>query len=73
MPGTGGSVGTSGRRRVDICAIIVSLDGSQAVEGARSGPVQQSESIGRVLADELLTEGGEEILDEIRTATGDVG
>ena len=54
-------------------AIIASLDGSQAVEGARSGPVQQSESIGRVLADELLTEGGEEILDEIRTATGDVG
>ncbi len=54
-------------------AIIASLDGSQAVEGARSGPVQQSESIGRVLADELLAEGGDEILDEIRTATGDVG
>ncbi len=54
-------------------AVIASLDGSRAVEGAQSGPVQQSESIGRVLADKLLAEGGDSILDEIRAAMGDAG
>ena len=54
-------------------AVIASLDGSRVVEGARSGPVEQSQSIGRELADELLAEGGDSILDEIRAATGDAG
>ena len=54
-------------------AIVASLDGSRAVDGARSGPVQQSESIGRALAEELLAEGGDSILDDIRAATGDAG
>ncbi len=54
-------------------AVIASLDGSRAVEGAQSGPVLQCESIGIALADELLAEGGDSILDEIRAATGDAG
>jgi hydroxymethylbilane synthase len=54
-------------------AVIASLDGSRAVEGAQSGPVQQSQSTGRELADKLLAEGGDSILDEIRAAMRDPG
>ena len=54
-------------------AVIASLDGSRAVDGLRAGSVQQSESIGRALAEELLAEGGDSILDEIRAATGGAG
>ncbi len=68
----GALAGVEGKE-LTLRAVIISLDGSRAVEGARSGPVQQSESIGRALAEELLAEGGDSILDEIRAATGDAG
>ncbi len=68
----GALAGVEGKE-LTLRAVIISLDGSRAVEGARSGPVQQSESIGRGLADELLAEGGDSILDEIRAAMGDPG
>ena len=50
---------------------ICSLDGSRAVEGEVSGPPKEAGSLGVALARRLIREGGGEILDTIRSSSGD--
>ncbi len=47
-------------------AVIASLDGRRTVRSSVEGSPQQAEQLGRSLAERLLAEGGEAILDEIR-------
>jgi porphobilinogen deaminase len=68
-----GALATVDSGELTLRAVIVSLDGLHAVEGAQAGPAQQGASIGRRLAEELLAKGGDSILDEIRAATGNAG
>jgi hydroxymethylbilane synthase len=50
--------------RID--AVIGSLDGKQIVRGKMTGAIADAEEIGIVLAEQLLNQGGKEILMEIR-------
>ncbi len=68
-----GALATVDNGELTLRAVIASLDGLHAVEGAQAGPAQQGASIGRRLAGELLAKGGDSILDEIRAATGNAG
>jgi hydroxymethylbilane synthase len=47
-------------------AMIASLDGKCVVRGVESGNPEEAEKIGYRLAERLLSEGGKEILAEIR-------
>jgi hydroxymethylbilane synthase len=51
-------------------AVVCSLDGSQSVEGTRSGTAGNAGAIGIALAHDLLARGGQEILSGIRKAGG---
>jgi hypothetical protein len=46
--------------------MISSLDGQNAVGGALTGPVREAAKIGVHLGKILLSQGGREILDELR-------
>jgi hydroxymethylbilane synthase len=48
--------------RLQIRALIASPDGRHVVRGVRTGPGSQGTELGRVLAEELLSRGGAEIL-----------
>ena len=54
-----------GQFRLD--AVIGSLDGRRVVRGEISGTPAQSEQLGEELAQQLLSRGGKEILEEIRS------
>jgi hydroxymethylbilane synthase len=47
-------------------AVICALDGTEAVEGEISGSSTEAEKLGRVLAEDLLAQGGDVILGRIR-------
>ncbi len=66
-------IGTYGRIEegtFKLDAIIGSLDGKRSVRSSIEGSPEQSESLGISLAEQLLHDGGEAILDEIRQASG---
>ncbi|KYG77734.1 porphobilinogen deaminase [Roseivirga spongicola] len=46
---------------------IISLDGKQRILKEKNGPVHQAEILGSELANEVLSSGGKEILEEIKT------
>ncbi|NVJ48586.1 MAG: hydroxymethylbilane synthase, partial [Cytophagia bacterium] len=50
---------------------IISLDGQRRILAERAGSVTEAESIGAQLADEILSSGGKEILEEIKTRLND--
>ena len=52
--------------RVRLQAIVASEDGRRSVRGHREGPMGDSTSVGIELAEELLADGAEEILSELR-------
>jgi hydroxymethylbilane synthase len=54
----------NGTFRLD--AIIASLDGKRSVRSSIQGSPDKSEQLGVILAEKLLSDGGEAILDEIR-------
>lgn len=54
----------NGTYRLD--ALIGSLDGKRSVRSSVEGPPDRSEQLGVALAEKLLADGGEAILDEIR-------
>ncbi len=63
-------IGTYGRienGRFLLSAIISSDDGKRAVRGEIAGPPPESEHLGEELARQLIAEGGNEILEEIRS------
>jgi hydroxymethylbilane synthase len=45
---------------------IISLDGQQIIKLKQSAPVDEGKTLGKTLANEVLTSGGAEILEEIR-------
>jgi hydroxymethylbilane synthase len=52
---------------VTLKAGIISLDGQQVVKVKRSAPIDDAKELGRSIAQEVLTNGGAAILDDIRT------
>lgn len=48
--------------RVHLRGMVGRPDGTQVVQGERSGPAEQAHALGEALAEELLTRGGAEIL-----------
>ncbi|WPZ11458.1 hydroxymethylbilane synthase [Roseivirga spongicola] len=46
---------------------IISLDGSQRILKEKTGPIHEAEVLGVELANEVLSSGGKEILEEIKT------
>ncbi len=61
-----GALAHVGASELSLSAVICSLDGSEVVEGAESGPLDRCEEIGQALAEALLAQGGAGILQGIR-------
>ncbi len=61
-----GALAVADGHRLRLSAVVCSLDGQRSVEGYREGCVNESERLGRLLAEELLTQGGANILAELR-------
>jgi hydroxymethylbilane synthase len=59
---------TDGNRLLSITTIVVSTDGARAVRAHIQGPVEAPEQVGRQAADELLANGADSILEEVRRA-----
>jgi hydroxymethylbilane synthase len=70
VPGAPATTAGGPRRRLWLRASLCSLDGKRAVEGERWAPVEEAQELGITLAEELYERGGDEILDEIRKASG---
>ena len=51
---------------ISLRAVVLSADGSRAVEGERSGPIEDAESIGRALAEDLVARGAAALIDAAR-------
>jgi len=51
---------------ISIRACVLSLDGSRALEGERSGSIEESEEIGRRLAEDLAARGARRMIEEAR-------
>ncbi|MGH7961220.1 MAG: hydroxymethylbilane synthase [Candidatus Binatia bacterium] len=50
---------------IHLVALVASPDGRRLIRGERSGPVSTAEEIGTSLAEILLAQGGQEILEEL--------
>ena len=57
--------GTVSNGQLRLTGFIAAVDGQRSVRGEISGPVADSEQLGIRLADQLLAEGGREILEEV--------
>ena len=62
--------GTVNADAVSLSGLIGKPDGTLILRGSRSGPVLEPEAIGAALAEELLSRGGREILDEVYRQSG---
>ncbi|MCC5939684.1 MAG: hydroxymethylbilane synthase [Lunatimonas sp.] len=60
------ALGTYSAEQVTLTGGIVSLDGKERIERQVTGPSQQAETLGKRLAESVLTAGGKEILSKIR-------
>ena len=58
---------------LEIAGIVVALDGSEAVHGRLSGPRAMAAELGRRLGEQLLADGGAEILAGAKRTAGAVG
>jgi len=66
-----GAHATVEREQVSIQAVIVSPDGAQVIRKESSGAARDAETIGRRLGDELLAEGGRQILEAVYAMEAD--
>jgi len=62
-----GAFGEVADGRLRVRGVVCSLDGNRGIEGEIMGPPEEAETLGVALADQLLGDGGREILDEIRS------
>ena len=60
-----------GGRMVHIRAVVVSPDGAQVIRKEASGLATEAAAIGRVLGEQLLAEGGKQILEAVYGAEAD--
>lgn len=51
--------------RVELTALVASLDGARLVRGQGEAPAEEAEDLGRRVAEEVLAAGGREILEEV--------
>jgi hydroxymethylbilane synthase len=58
---------------LEIAGIVVALDGSEAVHGRLRGPRAMAAELGRRLGEQLLADGGAEILAGVKRVPGAVG
>ena len=58
------------RDNLKMRAVICSIDGMHSVEGAKAGSAGDAGALGIALAEDLLVQGGKDILDGIRKAGG---
>jgi len=65
-----GAYATLDGNRLRLRAFVGSPDGTRAVRGERGGPVEEGESIGRALAEDLIARGAEEIIADLERAFG---
>lgn len=63
-----GALGTVEEDRIELRAIVCSLDGRESVEDRAEGHLQRAAELGRELAEKLLGRGAEEILARIRSS-----
>lgn len=54
-------------KQVEITGGVISLDGAQMIRETISGSISDAEKIGIVLADKILTKGGDKILSDIKS------
>ena len=62
--------GTTSGETLVLAGLIGKPDGTRILRGSRSGSVSDPEAIGVALAEELLSRGGREILDEVYRQSG---
>ena len=62
--------GTVDGDAVEVSGLIGKPDGSRILRGSRAGSVSDPEAIGVALAEDLLAQGGREILDEVYRQSG---
>jgi len=62
--------GDRGPATLDLHAIVVSLDGAQAIRAHEAGPFDAPEALGRSVAAKLAADGAMDVLDEVRRAQG---
>ena len=55
---------------LNLSATVCSLDGQIAIDWGCTGPVQHAQQLGTELAEEMLADGADEILGEIRKSAG---
>jgi len=67
-----GALATVDQGLLRLAAVISTLDGARAVEGSLEGVPERAEELGLDLAEKLLAQGGDAILDEIRAARREV-
>ena len=65
-----GAYATLDGDRLHLRAFVGSPDGTRAVRGERRGAVEEGESIGRALAEDLIARGAEEIIADLERAFG---
>jgi hydroxymethylbilane synthase len=65
--------GTTAGGTITLLGLIGRPDGSEILRGSRSGPVGDPEAVGVALAEELLSRGGKQILDEVYRLSGPSG
>jgi hydroxymethylbilane synthase len=56
--------------QLELRATVCAVDGSRHVEGTQAGPVEEALDLGVQLAERLLAEGADSILEEIRAGLG---
>lgn len=62
--------GVIGDNMISLSGLLADLDGTTLIQNQRSGPMAHAEQIGLELADALLADGGEAILDQILSIMG---
>jgi hydroxymethylbilane synthase len=57
--------GTVKDGRIHLTALIASPDGKNLIRGEQEGEIRSTEQVGVTLAERLLVQGGQEILEEL--------
>ncbi len=60
----------SGQPMLRLQGVLAMPDGSRCIRGRRWGKMEEAEEIGRSLADELMEQGGKEVLEAVRRHSG---
>jgi hydroxymethylbilane synthase len=69
-----GALATLGRDdMLEVAAIVIAVDGSEAIHGRLSGPRAAASEVGRRLGEQLLGDGAAEILAQAKRMSGAVG